>query len=301
MSFAFLPLYTGDYLRDTRHLTPMRHGTYLLALMYCWDTQSPMPMDEQECAGICNCRSADEIEGMRYILQRYFVKMDDGWYNKRMTEIVAHAERVSSARSEGGLKSAVARREKARKGTREKHEHELNMSSTQVEHDSESPSPSPSPSLTSTSGVANATVEHGYAAPDLSPVSRDNQPAAKRPKTEHATLPVRTVFQYWQHVMGHPSAILGQKRQAAIAARLKEGHAVDKLKQAIDGCKASSWHQGQNDRHQVYDDIELICRDTSKVEAFVAVLDGQHAKQRGLDDWVNSDNFIEGECRRVQA
>jgi uncharacterized protein YdaU (DUF1376 family) len=90
MSFAYLPLYTGDYLRDTRHLTPAKHGIYLLALMYCWDTQGPMPLDEQECAGICNCRSADEIDAMRYVLQRYFV--DDGWYNKRMAEIVAQAK-----------------------------------------------------------------------------------------------------------------------------------------------------------------------------------------------------------------
>jgi hypothetical protein len=30
MSFAYLPLYTGDYIRDTRHLTPLRHGIYLL-------------------------------------------------------------------------------------------------------------------------------------------------------------------------------------------------------------------------------------------------------------------------------
>ena len=80
MSFAYLPLFTGDYLRDTRHLTPLRHGIYLLGLMHCWDSKGPMPLDEQECASICNCRSADEIEALRYVLERFFVRMDDGHY-----------------------------------------------------------------------------------------------------------------------------------------------------------------------------------------------------------------------------
>src|SRR3974390_1559534 len=79
MSFAFLPMYTGDYLRDTRHLTPMRHGVYLLLLFHCWDQRGPLPHDEQECAGIANCRSADEIDALRYVLSRFFVKLDDGW------------------------------------------------------------------------------------------------------------------------------------------------------------------------------------------------------------------------------
>lgn len=144
MSFASMPLYTGDYLRDTRHLTPLRHGVYLLALMHCWDSQGPMPIDEQECSGICNCRSADEVDALRYVLDRYFVRMDDGWYNKRMTEEVARWEKVSKARSDGGLKSAITRRNKARIGARRKIEDKLNLSSTQAEHKSVSPSLSPS-------------------------------------------------------------------------------------------------------------------------------------------------------------
>lgn len=102
MSFAFLPLYTGDYLRDTRHLTPMKHGVYLLLLMHCWDQKGPLPLDEQECAGIANCRSGDEIVALRYVLEKYFIRMDDGWYNLRMTKEVKRSESISSARSKAG-------------------------------------------------------------------------------------------------------------------------------------------------------------------------------------------------------
>lgn len=109
MSFSFLALYTGDYLRDTRHLSPQRHGIYLLLLMHCWDTQGPVPLDEQEAAGIANCRSSDEIDGLRYILGRYFVRMEDGFYNQRMQREIERASNVSAARSEAGRLGYEAR------------------------------------------------------------------------------------------------------------------------------------------------------------------------------------------------
>ena len=109
MSFAFLPLFTGDYLRDTRHLTPQRHGVYLLALMYCWDSKAPMPLDEQECAGICNCRSADEVDALRYVLSKYFIRMDDGWYNKRIQKEIERGQNISAARSAAGRRGYEAK------------------------------------------------------------------------------------------------------------------------------------------------------------------------------------------------
>jgi uncharacterized protein YdaU (DUF1376 family) len=171
MSFAYMPIYTGDYLRDTRHLTPLRHGIYFLALMHCWDSKGPMPLDEQECAGICNCRSADEVEALRYIIDRYFIRMDDGHYNKRMADEVVRFEQISKARSDGGLRSAEARRDKARHGSRAKKEHKLNISSThavdefnssaaQVQDKSVSPSLSPSLSFKNT--LPSADAEGGF-------------------------------------------------------------------------------------------------------------------------------------------
>lgn len=109
MSFAYLALYTGDYLRDTRHLTPLRHGVYFLLLMHCWDSRGPVPLDEQESAGIANCRSADEIDALRYVLNKYFVRMDDGWYNSRMQREIERAQAISSARSHAGFKGYEAK------------------------------------------------------------------------------------------------------------------------------------------------------------------------------------------------
>lgn len=109
MSFAFLPFFTGDYLRKTRTLTPAGHGIYILFLAYCWDTKGPLPLDEQDQAGICNARSADEIETMRRILGRFWVRMEDGWYNKRLQLEIERSEAISSKRSDAGRRGYEAK------------------------------------------------------------------------------------------------------------------------------------------------------------------------------------------------
>lgn len=102
MSFAYLPLYTGDYLRDTQHLSCSEHGIYIKFLMHCWDQKGPIPKDERKQSGICNARSGDEIEAMRRVRQEFFVMMEDGWYNPRMQQEIEKAENISGERSKAG-------------------------------------------------------------------------------------------------------------------------------------------------------------------------------------------------------
>ena len=81
------------------------------------------------------------------------------------------------------------------------------------------------------------------------------------------------VFAYWQEVMHHPRAKLDRKRRQKIRDRLADGYSTDDLMQAIDGCKRSPHHMGDNDRATVYDDIELICRDAPHVDKFIKLSD----------------------------
>lgn len=83
----------------------------------------------------------------------------------------------------------------------------------------------------------------------------------------------RDVFAYWVQVMNHPGAIYGDKRKGAVEARLKQGYTVPQLKRAVDGCRASPRHQGKNERNEVYDDLELICRNETNVDRFIAMAD----------------------------
>lgn len=98
----------------------------------------------------------------------------------------------------------------------------------------------------------------------------------------NAVSPVALVFSHWQSSLSHPQAKLTTERERAIRARLKEGYTVESIKQAIDGCRASPFHMGQNERQQRYDDITLICRSGSKLESFITLLEanGNGSNQR---------------------
>jgi len=94
---------------------------------------------------------------------------------------------------------------------------------------------------------------------------------AEHPKPSYAS-DVERVFAHWQAVMKHPQAKLGgsdSKRYKAIAARLRDGYSADDLCRAVDGCRRTPHNMGQNDRGEVYDDIELICRDQGHVDRFI--------------------------------
>jgi len=83
------------------------------------------------------------------------------------------------------------------------------------------------------------------------------------------TKQISEIFAYWQTTLGHPRARLTADRKAAVRRRLAEGYSIDEIKRAIDGCKASPFHQGENDAGAVYDDLTLICRSGSKLEQFI--------------------------------
>ena len=51
MGRAWMPLYVGDYLRDTRDLNTLQHGAYLLLIMHYWQHDA-LPSDDARLAAI---------------------------------------------------------------------------------------------------------------------------------------------------------------------------------------------------------------------------------------------------------
>lgn len=92
----------------------------------------------------------------------------------------------------------------------------------------------------------------------------------------------REIFDHWRSAMGkRDTARLTSDRRSKISARLGEGYGVDDLKRAIDGCRRSSWHMGDNDRHQPFNDLVTILKSGKSVEEHMARVDGNGVSRHG--------------------
>lgn len=107
-------------------------------------------------------------------------------------------------------------------------------------------------------------------------VSIEDKQELKAARTEENCRPeqddVSAVFDHWRSVMASPRSKLDDKRRKVIRAALKNYSAED-LIAAIDGCRASPWHMGQNDRRQKYNGLDLILRNAEKIDQFMSFRD----------------------------
>lgn len=98
------------------------------------------------------------------------------------------------------------------------------------------------------------------------------------------------VFEHWRRVMRKSaSARYSDERREAVEDRLKDGFTPEQLCRAVDGCAASPWHMGQNDRGKAFNDLELICRDTKRVEGFIEAADNPPPKPNGTQPDTGGD------------
>lgn len=104
MSRPWMPLYVGDYLADTRHLSTEEHGAYLLLIMHYWRTGG-LPKSDTQLARIAGM-TPEGWAGSRETIAAFF---DEEWKHKRVEKELADAERLSAAGRAGGLASGKAR------------------------------------------------------------------------------------------------------------------------------------------------------------------------------------------------
>jgi uncharacterized protein YdaU (DUF1376 family) len=108
MKRPWMPLYVGDYLGDTGHLTTAQHGAYLLLMMHYW-RKGELPDDNSQLAKIAKLPLRTWCD-YRPVLQNFF---HDGWKHKRIDMELERMMRVSEKRAvagqKGGLGSALSR------------------------------------------------------------------------------------------------------------------------------------------------------------------------------------------------
>lgn len=113
--------------------------------------------------------------------------------------------------------------------------------------------------------------------------ARSGETAAEALSGERRARPPSTDVEKVEAVVAHyvtrrPRSRPGEKERARVRARLKDGYSVEELVDAIDGCFLSRWYQGENERGRAFNSLELICRDSSKVDQF------REIKARGGDE-----------------
>jgi uncharacterized protein YdaU (DUF1376 family) len=100
-----MPLYIGDYLKDTGHLCAAEHGAYLMLIMHYWQTGS-LPTEDRHLAMIARME-AKEWKKYKATIAAFF---DDKWRHKRIDEELRGAagsyERRARAGKEGGIAKA---------------------------------------------------------------------------------------------------------------------------------------------------------------------------------------------------
>ena len=97
MNRPWMPLYVGDYLGDTGHLTTAQHGAYLLLMMHYW-RKGELPDDDRQLSKITKLPLRTWCE-YRPTLQDFFY---EGWKHKRIDAELSRMMRFRrSARSPG--------------------------------------------------------------------------------------------------------------------------------------------------------------------------------------------------------
>jgi uncharacterized protein YdaU (DUF1376 family) len=108
-----MPLYVGDYRRDTAHLTTLEHGAYLLLIMHYWET-GPLPDDDRRLAQIVGL-SLKQWLAVRETVKSFFLRsavkmnsqqlLDGQLRHKRIDLEMEKAENISTKRRIAALKS----------------------------------------------------------------------------------------------------------------------------------------------------------------------------------------------------
>lgn len=103
-----MPVYIGDYLADTMHLTTGEHGAYLLLIFAYWRKGGPLVDDDGELASICRAQPR-EWKRMRERIGRFFQIGDGYWLHKRIERELDRCQEISNKRSDAGAIGAAKR------------------------------------------------------------------------------------------------------------------------------------------------------------------------------------------------
>ena len=106
---SWMPIYWGDYSRDTGHLNAAGHGAYLMLIKHYWCGGAPLADDDDELWRIACCDSKKEWLKLRSRILRFFTISDGFLRHKRIDHELEKASTLGAARAERAQKGAQKR------------------------------------------------------------------------------------------------------------------------------------------------------------------------------------------------
>lgn len=155
---TWMPLYIGDYLADTMHLSGSEHGAYLLLIMHYWRT-GPLADDDKSLAAIARTDRKTWASDIGPVIRSFFQAKGGRLCHKRIDRERANATSNSEQRREAGRvagRASAAKRAEQRKAndnatdrstdSQRKPNDRSTIGSTNVERSvNQTSTPSPSP------------------------------------------------------------------------------------------------------------------------------------------------------------
>ena len=93
----YLPLWVGDYLRDTQHLTNEEHGAYLRLLMHAWTVGGIIPKDDKRLAILLGI-SLSKWRNLKPMIMPFWHEHESGYEQKRLTQELDATREISDKR-----------------------------------------------------------------------------------------------------------------------------------------------------------------------------------------------------------
>lgn len=104
----WMPLYVGDYLKDTMHLDAEGHGAYILLIIAYWNNGGPIPMDDDWLRTVSRVRETSWMRVKGMVLP-FFQVEGDKLRQKRVDEEIANAIEKQKSLSDRGRRGAEER------------------------------------------------------------------------------------------------------------------------------------------------------------------------------------------------
>lgn len=105
----WMPLYVGDYLADTTHLSTAQHGAYLLLLMSAWRQGGKLPLQDAQLAAICRC-SLRSWQRIKPVLLAFFRQEEDALVQPRLLAEWVRSQAIAEKNRENGRKGGRPRK-----------------------------------------------------------------------------------------------------------------------------------------------------------------------------------------------